>query len=78
MQAQRNKLHFEGQKIFVGIDVHKKERNIIQPTKQDFADFGHIAIWLLKAFTAWWFMRQTFRPMKKKEFSRRIKEIAGK
>jgi len=27
MQAQRNKLNFEGQKIFVGIDVHKKERN---------------------------------------------------
>jgi len=25
MQTQSNKLNFEGQKIFVGIDVHKKD-----------------------------------------------------
>ena len=25
MQKQRNELNFEGQKIFVGIDVHKKD-----------------------------------------------------
>ena len=25
MQTQRNKLNFEGQKIFIGMDVHKKD-----------------------------------------------------
>jgi hypothetical protein len=25
MQMQRNKLNFEGQNIYIGIDVHKKE-----------------------------------------------------
>jgi len=28
MQRQRNKINFEGQKIFIGMDVHKKDWKI--------------------------------------------------